>query len=107
MKKILIIALISVLAACASFKPMAPAQSDADRAAQKFPGTTLADLTEGKSIFETKCHKCHSLKKPFGKSDEAIEKSLPRMAKRANIDSKQQDMVLKYLLTMNTVQKQK
>ena len=107
MKKLFVISLISVLAACASFKPLAPAQSDADRATKKFPGTTLADLTEGKSIFETKCHKCHSLKKPFSKSEDTIAKALPRMAKRANIDSKQQDLVLKYLLTMNSVQNKK
>jgi len=92
-----------LLIACASYKPIAPSQTDATRAAQQFPGTTLADLEQGKSIFEQSCNKCHSLKKPFTKDAETIKQVLPKMAKRAKIDSKQEDLVLKYLLTMNQV----
>jgi cytochrome c5 len=104
MKKVLIVVSITLLVACASYKPIVPVQSDADRAANKIPGTTLADLNQGKAIFEDKCHKCHSLKKPFSKSEKDIEDAMPKMAKRAKIDSQQEDLVLKYLLTMSTVQ---
>jgi mono/diheme cytochrome c family protein len=107
MKKVLVIVSIILLVGCASYKPVAPAQNDADRATVKIPGTTLADLNQGKAIFEEKCHKCHSLKKPFTKSEEEIKSALPKMAKRAKIDSKQEDLVLKYLLTMTTDQNPK
>jgi hypothetical protein len=107
MKKILVIVSICLLAACTVYKPIVPSQGDADRAAQKFPGTTLADLNQGEAIFEKSCKKCHSLKKPFRKSEEEIRSVLPKMAKRAKIDDKQQDLVLKYLLTMNSVQQAK
>ena len=103
MKKFIVVLFVSVVTACASFKPLTPTQSDADRAAIKYPGATLADLNEGKSIFELKCHKCHSLKKPFNKSEAIIQSALPRMAKKAKIDSRQEELVLKYLLTMNLV----
>lgn len=107
MKKTLFVISIMVLVACAAYKPMIPAQTDADRAAQKFPGTTLAELNEGKAIFEGNCNKCHSLKKPFKKTEEEVRNVLPKMAKKAKIDSKQEDLVLKYLLTMKSVQPQK
>ncbi len=100
MKKIIVIIGITLLVACATYKPIAPTQSDADRAAKMSPGTTLADLNQGKAIFEKSCHKCHSLKRPFRKDPDVIEAVLPKMAKRAKLDSKQEDLVLKYLLTM-------
>ena len=100
MKKFLIISSAILLVACAAYKPIAPAQADADRAAKISPGVTLADLNEGKVIFETKCHKCHSLKKPFKKTDDEIEAALPKMAKRAKLDDRQEKLVLDYLLTM-------
>jgi len=108
MKKIYTVLCASVLfIACASYKPLAPGAADATRAAEKFPGTTLADLEQGKSIFEQNCNKCHSLKKPFTKDEETIKSVLPKMAKRAKIDSRQEDLVLKYLLTMNSAGKSK
>jgi cytochrome c5 len=100
MKKILIISSTFLFVACAAYKPIAPAQADADRAAKKTPGITLAELNQGKAIFEKKCHKCHSLKKPFKKTDYEIEAALPKMAKRAKLDANQEKLVLNYLLTM-------
>jgi cytochrome c5 len=100
MKKVLVLASVIVLIACASYKPIAPTQTDVDRAAQTTPGITLTDLNEGKAIFESKCHKCHSLKRPFTKSGDEIEAALPKMAKRAKLDSHQEELVLNYLLTM-------
>jgi hypothetical protein len=103
-KKALMLVSITLIAACSSYKPIVPAQSDADYAAQIIPGITLAELNQGKAIFEESCHKYHSLKKLFTKSEDEIKSALPKMAKRARIYSKQEDLVLKYLLTMSTVQ---
>jgi cytochrome c5 len=102
MKKVLIILSVAFMIACASTSPMTPAQGDADRAAKEIPGITLADLNEGQSTFEQKCRKCHTLKKPFRKTDEEIADAIPRMAKRAKLDSRQQELVLNYLVTMST-----
>ena len=102
MKKVLIILSAAFLVACAATSPMVPAQNDADQATKEIPGITLADLNEGKSIFEQKCRKCHSLKKPFRKTDEEIKDAMPRMAKRAKIDSRQRELVFNYLVTMST-----
>ena len=107
MKKIITLLFISVLFACAAYKPHIPVQADAERAAQKYPGATLADLEQGRAIFEEKCHKCHGLKKPFRKDEVKIAKVLPRMAHRAKLDSKQEALVLEYLTTMTPVGKSK
>jgi cytochrome c5 len=103
MKKVISILLVAVFASCAAYKPAAPTQADADRAAQKYPGTTLADLSEGKTIFEQHCDKCHSLKRPFKHSAEEVTNVLPKMAHKARLDSRQEELVRKYLLTMNGV----
>ena len=102
MKKNFVLVSVILLVACASYKPMAPSQSDADRAAKTMPGVTLADLEQGKAIFETHCHKCHSLKRPFNHTGDEIEAVLPKMAKRAKLDSHQEKLVLDYLLTMTS-----
>jgi cytochrome c5 len=107
MKKIITILSLAFLVACAAYKPLVPTQADAERAGQKFPGTTLAGLNEGKTIFESHCNKCHSLNRPFKKTEAEIRAALPKMAQKAKIDSTQEDLVLKFLLTMNTNQAKK
>ena len=104
MKKALVIMSTMFLIACAAYKPIAPTQSDVDRAAKENPEITLADLNEGKAIFEKKCHKCHSLKKPFKKTDEEIVDAMPRMGKRAKLDEQQRKLVTNYLVTVVDVQ---
>jgi len=105
MKKTLVIMLLVGLAACSSYKPLAPSQSDAERGAQKYPGLSLDDLNKGKAIFEAKCEKCHSLKRPFTVSDKDVENIMPKMAVKANLDHKSADLVLQYLLTMKSAPK--
>ncbi len=102
MKKTLTFLSFLLIVSCAAYKPLTPSQTDANRAQQKFPGTTLADLEQGKSIFEHSCNKCHSLKKPFTNDEATVRQVLPKMAKRAKLDNHQEDLVLKYLLTMKS-----
>src|SRR5215217_7926085 len=98
MKKLSIILALVFLAACT--KLLSPTQGDADRAATKFPGTTLADLNQGKTLYEQNCGKCHGLKKPTSESEEGWRKIMPPMAKKAKINAQQEEMILKYVLTM-------
>ena len=101
----LILLSVSALMACATYIPLTPMQSDADRIANKFPGITLADLSEGKTLYEQNCVKCHNLKTPFKVSEEEVINIMPKMAHKAKIDSKTQDLILKYILTMKTASK--
>jgi len=100
MKKTIIAFLAIGLTACASYKIVAPSKTDVEHGSAKYPGLTLADLTEGKTIFESNCVKCHSPQRPFRVSAAEVEKIMPKMAKKAGIDSRKSELVLKYLITM-------
>jgi hypothetical protein len=91
-----------IFTACASYTPITPTQVDVDQASKLFPGTTMADLMQGKTIFEQNCGKCHSRNKPFTKTQDQIRNVLPKMASRAKIDNSSQELILKYLLTMTS-----
>jgi hypothetical protein len=95
------------LAGCASVQLLTPGQSDVERVKTKYPDYTLAELNQGKILYEENCGNCHSLKKPSSESEQEWNKIVPEMAKKADkkgikIDPKQQELILKYLITMST-----
>jgi|SRR5450432_2251278 len=81
-----------------------PSQMDADRGALKFPGYTLADLSEGKTIYDGHCNKCHAYKLPQSRDEAAWDNIIPKMAKKSKLDSLQESLVLKYVVTMSQSQ---
>ncbi len=97
-----VIGSIVFLAACGTaVKTGVPAQSDADRATAKFPGTTLAELNKGKIAYEANCGNCHGLKNPLKYSEEEWRKEVPPMAKKAKVDAATEELILKYVVTMS------
>ena len=107
MKKYIYISTAFLLFSCSPLILVQPSENDAARASQKFPGTTLEELNQGKTFFEANCSKCHSLKKPFKVSEEKLNSIVPKMAKKAKLDDKTENLILKYLVTMNSVQNKK
>lgn len=113
MKKLTIILSTIVLAGCFTSKKAttettatAPTQADVDRVADKFPGYTVAQMTEGKSLYETHCGTCHALKKPSSETESEWRRIVPWMAKKVNknsmvLDAAKEDQILKYLVTMS------
>jgi hypothetical protein len=106
MKKLLFFGVIAFLTAC-SVKVISPTQNDVDRVSGKYPGITLAELSEGKMLFESNCGVCHSLNIPRKKSEKQLTHIVPIMAQKVNkragkevLDSHKQDLVLRYLVTM-------
>jgi mono/diheme cytochrome c family protein len=102
MKKSIAIVSLLFLTAC-SAKLITPTQTDADRVAQRMPGTTLADLQEGRALYQSKCSQCHGLKKPSSKTESEWQQIIPIMAKRAEkahkdlITGHDQEQIMKYL----------
>lgn len=91
----------AVIVACSHKTLMGPTQADADYAATKWPGTTLADLAQGKTIYEQNCNKCHGLKDPNSRNEQGWNDIVPPMAKKAHLDQHNQDLVLKYLVSVD------
>ena len=84
MKKSFILISIVLLTACSSAKLLTPAQSDVDRVAVKYPGYTLAELNEGKAMFEQTCSRCHRLKDPASRNEDKWNKIVPKMIGKLN-----------------------
>jgi cytochrome c5 len=99
--------LMTAFTAC-TVKLMTPSQSDVERVSVKYPGYDLVQLNEGKSLFESTCNRCHRLKNPMSRNEEKWRKIVPQMIGKLNkkagklvIDDRQQESILKYIITMN------
>lgn len=105
MKKLaLYISVGCIIAACSpSF--IIPTQADADRVQTQFPGATVASLSEGKTLMENNCAKCHHLVKPKSRTEEEWNHIVPIMAKKAKLSSEEETKVLQYILTSKPVKK--
>ncbi len=104
------LSLILIISSCATVKLATPNQSDIDRINSKYPNYTINDIQKGKTLFEQNCKTCHALKNPTKKTEEQWKSIVPRMAKKANkkevrIDSNEQELILKYLITMSNSKK--
>lgn len=98
-----------MLAACSTVKLVQPTQSDVERGVQKYSNLTLADLNQGKAIYERECGLCHGLKNPTSQSEEKWKKIVPKMVVKTNnkkgkiaIDEKSEEILLQYLITMSS-----
>jgi hypothetical protein len=104
----LLLTALTALTAC-SVRLATPAQSDVDRVSTKYPGYTLDELNGGKSLFQHTCNRCNKLKNPMSRNEKKWNKIVPKMIGKLNkkegkvvIDEKQQDSILKYIITMNS-----
>ncbi|MBX9852227.1 MAG: cytochrome c [Cytophagaceae bacterium] len=102
MKKLLtIFSILFFVVACTKVVMPVATENDAKRASEKWPNTTLADLTQGKSLYEQHCAGCHKLYKPDSHNEAQWNKIVPPMANKAKIDSEKENLILKYLVTMS------
>jgi cytochrome c5 len=97
----IVAASLIILGSCAAKKAVVLSQTDAERAATKFPGATLASLNEGKQHYENNCGTCHGLKSPTSESEAEWRNIVPDMAQKAKVDSKTEDLILQYVITMS------
>lgn len=112
MKKLLYVIITLSLVGCVSAKLATPTQSDVDRVKSKFPDYTLAQLNQGKTLYEQNCGTCHDLKKPTSLSEEKWKVIVPEMVHKVNkrqvkLSEQDQDLILKYLLTMRDASERK
>lgn len=107
MKKFVILSLALYIVGCSASKNVvALSQSDVDRVQDKYPGYTLAELNEGKVLYEKHCGNCHGLKALNSQTEEGWQKIVPPMVKKVNrkegieIGARGEDLILKYAVTM-------
>ena len=95
------------MAGCFSYSKLAaPSQADVERVSVQFPSYTLAELTQGQRLYEDKCSQCHALKNPAKKDFQGWQKTVARMAQKANKSNKEnitpadQELIVKYLVAV-------
>ncbi|MES2767264.1 MAG: hypothetical protein V4642_15415 [Bacteroidota bacterium] len=90
-----------LISSCATVILPVPNAADATRAAEKFPGTTMADLDRGKVSYERNCQKCHGLVDPKSEPEAEWREIVPIMAKKAKIDAETENLILRYVVVMS------
>lgn len=64
----------------------------------KVEAATLAELQQGRDLFQNKCGKCHKLPKPGKHAKDEWQKILAKMAPKAKLSAEQSDLVYKYVV---------
>jgi cytochrome c5 len=101
-KSFFIAAMAALVGSCATSVILpVPNSADAVRAAEKFPGTTMADLDLGKVNYERHCQKCHGLVDPKDEPEAEWREIVPIMAKKAKIDAATEQSILRYVVVMS------
>lgn len=103
MKKLLVLfsfaAITVVFVQCASKKTTTTTEmSDEAKVAEVKKNYSDEQLAEGKTLWETKCNKCHKLYAPDSRTVSKWENILPRMNNRSKLDEKQGALVRAYIL---------
>ena len=108
MKKLTILAGIALFVAC-SPKVTKPTQTEVEKPKAVFTDAQMAELNQGKAIYDQYCGMCHPAKKVTSRSAEAWTKVVPRMVVKVNkktgkesIGLSDEQIMTKYLTTMCT-----
>jgi mono/diheme cytochrome c family protein len=83
-----------------------PNALDARYASQHWPGTTLAELSQGRSLFVHTCAGCHSLKDPASHSPDEWRAEVTQMRGKPGVtlDDHQAELIIRYLSTISSRQ---
>jgi len=95
-------AALSVLvwvAGCGASAIPRPAAPDASWAHQQWPGTTLADLEQGRALYVDNCGGCHTLYSPQRVVAHAFPETFYEMAAEAHVTGPERDLIEHYLRT--------
>lgn len=89
--------------ACATVYVPRPSLADAQRVAEQWPGTTVADLEQGRSLYLARCTRCHQPFEPREFPPEQWPREVTEMMKRSKLDATEAAGITRYLVTMSTL----
>lgn len=106
MKKLIIPAILLFAIACSKKSTTTTTEVDLSKVSARFPGYTVDQFREGKSLYESNCGNCHGLKKPKAYSEEKWAGIVPPMVGKVNkkagsevLDKAKEELILRYLIT--------
>lgn len=77
-----------------------PTTADAARAAERWPGTDVSTLNQGRSLYVRRCGNCHALYAPAELTESEWRASVAEMRERAHVQPNEEGLILKYLVTV-------
>ena len=94
-------------AACAAGLP-SPTNQDASWAAERWPGTTLAELEAGRTLYVENCAGCHALKAPDAVPPGQWREEISEMRTKRGVDTSDEDaeLMARFLETLATRMRQ-
>jgi mono/diheme cytochrome c family protein len=94
MKKMYLLALVLVSALAACKSPLyVPTEDNAKKA-----NAPLSKLTEGRTVYTSKCGSCHKLYNPTEFNAKRWNRYVEKMAPKAKLTAEEKDKVLAYVL---------
>jgi len=89
--------LVCGVTACGAGAAPEPRQADVVRIEDRFPGTTLAELEKGRSLYLSRCTSCHAPVAPASIPVERWPHEVSEMSERARLGT-DEPLVVKYLV---------
>ena len=107
MKKIIVIISLIIFSACASKKLSTSKENDKpkEKETAAVVAATPEEINAGKANYGQYCGTCHKLYDIESESESEWRKIIPRMSKKANIDSKTEETILKYVVAIKQTKK--
>ena len=106
MKRLLIISVLGVstfFVQCRSKKLTNSTMSNADMrkimsvAKKRWPDIKQADIDSGRSIYKTKCTRCHGEKQIMSRTEVLWQSSINKMAPKAKLGVEQKELLTRYI----------
>jgi hypothetical protein len=88
------------LGACAGSLP-APNDVDAKRVVQRWPGVRTADLEHGRSLYASRCARCHALYSPSDYPAAHWEGAVHEMRTRSGLNDAEELAIIQYLVSVS------
>ncbi len=88
----------AVLAACTA-SLVHPGAADAQLAATRWPGTTVAQLEQGRAAYVANCSRCHALHVPEEYPASDWPALVDAMADRAKLGAADREAIVRFLVT--------
>jgi cytochrome c5 len=102
-KTILLVALVAAGAAVGCYPKAGPAPgaispAAVEYASTKWPGTTEAQLAEGKDLYQAKCNGCHAYPDLVAIDEDDWKSIVERMTGKADLPPEKSEVILHYVL---------
>lgn len=97
-RRLLAVLVLGLGGACATQQIHDPGAADVAAATERWPGTTVADLQHGRSLYASHCSSCHALYRPEAYSADKWRGFVTEMIGRAKLAPTEADDVIRYLV---------